>query len=64
MELVKGVPITEYCDKNELPAEERLEGTLATTALAIAAGVDMVRVHDVRANVRAALLADSICRGE
>ena len=47
-----------------LPAEERLEGTLATTALAIAAGVDMVRVHDVRANVRAALLADSICRGE
>ena len=24
MELVKGVPITEYCDRNELPAEERL----------------------------------------
>jgi len=47
-----------------LPVEERLEGTLATTALGIAAGVDIVRVHDVRANVRAALVADAICRGE
>ena len=37
-----------------LPPEERLEGTLATTALGIAAGVDIVRVHDVLANVRAA----------
>ena len=25
MELVKGVPITEYCDKNKLPAGERLD---------------------------------------
>src|SRR4051794_26541519 len=25
MELVRGVPITEYCDKNELPPRERLE---------------------------------------
>ena len=32
----------------DLPVEERLEGTLATTALGIAAGVDIVRVHDVR----------------
>jgi len=46
-----------------LPAEERLEGTLATTAIGIAAGVDMVRVHDVLANVRTALVADAICRG-
>jgi dihydropteroate synthase len=47
-----------------LPIGERLEGTLATTALGIAAGVDMVRVHDVRANIRAALVADAVCRGE
>jgi len=47
-----------------LPAEERLEATLATTAIGIAAGVDIVRVHDVRANVRAALVADAICRVE
>ena len=46
-----------------LPVEDRLEGTLATTALGIAAGIDIVRVHDVRANVRAALVADAICRG-
>ncbi|MGZ9161287.1 MAG: dihydropteroate synthase [Candidatus Limnocylindrales bacterium] len=47
----------------DLPPEERLEGTLATTALGIAAGVDLVRVHDVRANVRAARVSDAIVRG-
>lgn len=47
----------------DLPADERLEGTLATTALGIGAGVDIVRVHDVRANVRAARVADAIVRG-
>jgi dihydropteroate synthase len=43
--------------------EDRLEGTLATTVLGIAAGVDIVRVHDVRENVRAARMADAIVRG-
>lgn len=47
----------------DLPAEERLEGTLATTALGIAAGADLIRVHDVRANVRAARVADALVRG-
>ncbi|HWH23707.1 MAG TPA: dihydropteroate synthase [Candidatus Limnocylindria bacterium] len=47
----------------DLPAEQRLEGTLATTALAVAAGADMLRVHDVAANVRAARMADAIVRG-
>ena len=47
----------------DLPAGERLEGTLATTALAVAAGVDIVRVHDVAANVRAARVADAVVRG-
>ena len=47
----------------DLPAGERLEGTLATTALAVAAGVDIVRVHDVAANVRAARMADAVVRG-
>lgn len=47
----------------DLPADERLEGTLATTALGIAAGADIVRVHDVRANVRTARVADAIVRG-
>jgi dihydropteroate synthase len=47
----------------DLPAGERLEGTLATTALAVAAGVDIVRVHDVEANVRTARMADAVVRG-
>ena len=47
----------------DLPADQRLEGTLATTALAIASGVDVVRVHDVRENVRAARIADAVVRG-
>jgi dihydropteroate synthase len=46
-----------------LPVDERLEGTLATTALGIAAGVDIVRVHDVAANVRTARMSDAIIRG-
>jgi dihydropteroate synthase len=47
----------------DLGPQDRLEATLATTALAIGAGVDIVRVHDVRANVRAARMADAIIRG-
>jgi dihydropteroate synthase len=45
------------------PPRERDPGTLAVTALAIAAGADIVRVHDVRANVEAARIADAIVRG-
>ena len=32
----------------DLPPDQRVEATLATTAIGIAAGVDIVRVHDVR----------------
>jgi dihydropteroate synthase len=46
----------------DLGPDERLEATLATTALGIAGGADVVRVHDVRANVRAARIADAIIR--
>jgi dihydropteroate synthase len=46
-----------------VPPEDRLEATLATTALGIAAGADIVRVHDVRANVRAARITDAVIRG-
>lgn len=46
----------------DLPPEERLEATLATTALAAGAGIDIVRVHDVRPNVRAARTADAVFR--
>ena len=46
----------------DLPADQRLEATLATTALGIGAGVDLVRVHDVQPNVRVARMADAIVR--
>lgn len=45
-----------------LPVSERLEGTLATLALSIAQGADIVRVHDVRAAVRCCRVADAIVR--
>jgi dihydropteroate synthase len=47
----------------DVPPAERVEATIATTALGIAAGVDMVRVHDVRANARAARMTDAVVRG-
>jgi dihydropteroate synthase len=43
-----------------LSVDERLEGTLATTAVAVSQGVEIVRVHDVAANLRAARLAHAI----
>jgi dihydropteroate synthase len=46
----------------DLPPGERLEATLATTVLGIAAGVDVVRVHDVLPNVRASRMADAVVR--
>lgn len=45
-----------------LPVEERLEGTAATVALGIAAGADIVRVHDVKYMKRVALMTDAIVR--
>ncbi len=45
-----------------VPAHERVEGTAATIALGIRAGVDVVRVHDVAAMVRVARMADAIVR--
>ncbi|MBE3583227.1 MAG: dihydropteroate synthase [Limnochordaceae bacterium] len=43
--------------------DQRLEGTAATVALAIAGGADIVRVHDVAAMVRVARMADAVVRG-
>jgi dihydropteroate synthase len=47
----------------DLPPAERVEATVATTVLAAAAGVDIVRVHDVLPNVRAARMTDAVVRG-
>ena len=44
----------------DLPSEERLEGTLATSCQAVYAGANMVRVHDVLANVRTIRMLEAI----
>ena len=43
-----------------LPPEERLEGTLAMTAAAVYAGASLVRVHDVKENVRLIRMLEAI----
>jgi dihydropteroate synthase len=48
----------------DLPVEERLEGTAATVAIAIANGADIVRVHDVKAMIRVARMTDAIVRAQ
>ena len=45
-----------------LPADERLEGTAATVTLGIAAGVDFIRVHDVKEMFRVAKMTDAVVR--
>lgn len=46
----------------DLPADQRLEGTAAAVAIAIARGADIVRVHDVLAMARVARMTDAIVR--
>nr|WP_207730216.1 dihydropteroate synthase [Clostridium botulinum] len=43
-----------------LPAEERLEGTIALSCLAVDAGIQMVRVHDVKENIRAIRMLEAV----
>ena len=43
-----------------LPAEERLEGSLAALAVAVMNGASLVRVHDVKESKRVAELVDAI----
>lgn len=45
-----------------LPVNKRVEGTAATVALGIAAGADIVRVHDVMEMARVARMSDAIVR--
>ena len=45
-----------------VPPDGRIEGTAATVALAIAAGADVVRVHDVETMARVRRVADAVVR--
>ena len=46
----------------DLPPDQRVEGTAATVAIAIARGADIVRVHDVLTMARVAKMTDAIVR--
>jgi dihydropteroate synthase len=46
----------------DLPADKRLEGNLAVTAIGIANGADMVRVHDVKETALVCRMSDAIIR--
>src|SRR5665647_207661 len=46
----------------DLPTDQRVEGTVATTVVGIMKGCDFIRVHDVLENKKACLVADAIVR--
>lgn len=46
----------------DLPPADRVEGTAVTVAIGIDRGADIIRVHDVKAMVRVARMADKIVR--
>nr|WP_246798234.1 dihydropteroate synthase [Alkalibacter rhizosphaerae] len=46
----------------DVPAKERVFGTVATTVMGILQGMDIVRVHDVKENAEAAKVTDVIVR--
>jgi dihydropteroate synthase len=46
-----------------LSPNQRLEGTMATVAIGIAKGADIVRVHDIKEMTRICKMSDAIIRG-
>lgn len=46
----------------DLPASERVEGTLVTTVFGVLKGCAFVRVHDIKENVRAVKMAEAILK--
>lgn len=48
----------------DLPVTEREEGTIATTVLAVQKGCQFVRVHNVKGNVRAIRMAETVLKAE
>lgn len=67
---VLGCPLLLGCSRKsvigltlDLPADQRLEGTLATTVIGVIKGCMFVRVHDIQENVRAVRMTEAILRG-
>ena len=67
---ILGYPLLLGCSRKsvigyalDLPVEERLEGTLATTVMAVLQGYSFVRVHDIKENVRAIRMTEAVLQG-
>ena len=67
---VLGYPLLLGCSRKsvigltlDLPADQRVEGTLVTTVMAVMKGCMFVRVHDIKENVRAVKMTEAILRG-
>lgn len=67
---VLGCPLLLGCSRKsvigltlDLPADQRLEGTLVTTVIGVMKGCMFVRVHDVQENVRAVRMTEAILKG-
>ena len=46
----------------DLPADQRVEGTLVTTVMGVEKGAAFVRVHDIKENLRAIRMTQAILR--
>lgn len=64
---VLGYPLLLGCSRKsvigltlDVPAPERLEGTLATSVIGVMKGYSFVRVHDVKENARAVKMAEAV----
>ncbi len=67
---VLGCPLLLGCSRKsvigltlDLPADQRLEGTLVTTVIGVMKGCMFVRVHDIQENVRAVRMTEAILGG-
>lgn len=48
----------------DLPADQRVEGTIVTTVMGVMKGCNFVRVHDVKENARAVKMTEAILYGK
>ena len=47
----------------DLEADQRVEGTIATSVIGVIKGASFVRVHDVKENLRAIRMTEAILKG-
>ena len=62
-----GYPVLFGCSRKsvigltlDVPADQRLEGTIVTTVKAVFSGCAFVRVHDIKENFRAVKMAEAV----